>query len=230
MSDRTDLDPSASATGISDIIHDAFDYPAHRVVGTCAEARAWVDNSILPARDKSSLRSFVERFPAAAFYRDDSVLLDHLESRNEVVLPQSIREVRQVLSGLGPDAEVRFDDFENNLSPRADHVDDDDGYIDLWYGDRFSGYLQDEDRDLLRTSAECYPILCATTGVNYLLAADLRDSGDGRVIDVCDEDIMDNRYDGIPGTESVYMAFESYARMLAHVVEYRMADGVVIRA
>ncbi|WP_327086338.1 hypothetical protein OIE66_28910 [Nonomuraea sp. NBC_01738] len=216
-------------SAIQDILYDTFDYPAHRETGSAAQALRWVEHSALPEPDKAALRAFVGRFPGLTFYRDDETLLAHLERRNAVTLPPSLREIRRTLSGLGPDAHVRFDDFDDWRSPRADHTDD-DGYLDLWYEDRFAGYLQDEDRDLLMTGAACFPILSATTGVEYLLAADLRDSAGGRVVDVCDEDIMDNLYDGKPGTDSVYLAFESYARMLSHVIECRTNDGTLIRA
>jgi hypothetical protein len=209
---------------------DTFDYAAHRVVGSRGEALNWVDRSSLSEADKGALRVFVDRFPDLAFYRDDAILLAHLELRNAVILPPWLRKVRQVLSGLGPEVQIRFDDFDDWSGPRADHTDDEDGFIDLWYGDRFVGYLQEEDRDLLMTGAECYPILSATTGVDNLLAADLRDPADGRIVDLCDEDIMDNLYAGRPGTGSVYPAFTSYASMLSHVVECRMEDGAVIRA
>ncbi|GAA4623928.1 hypothetical protein GCM10023196_022110 [Actinoallomurus vinaceus] len=230
MSEGPDIAPDSPSTDIPDIISDKFDYPAHRVIGSAAEAVNWVECSSLPEVDKAAFRVFVDRFPGLTFYRDDAALLAHLELRNAVVLPPWLWEVRQTLSGLGPDVQIRFDDFDDWLSPRADDTDDDDGFIDLWYEDRFFGYLQDEDRDRLMTGAECYPILSATTGVEYLLAADLRDPANGRIVDLCDEDIMDNRYAGRPGTESVYPAFESYASMLSHIIECRMEDGTVIRA
>jgi len=217
--------PSADILAIMD---DTFDYPAHRVVGSSAEAFDWTGRSSLPEEDKTALLAFVDRFPGAAFYRDDAVLLDQLERRNAVTLPPWLREIRQVLAGPGPDAHIRFDGFDY-LGPRTDRTDD-DGFIDLWYEDNFFGYLQEEDRDLLRSGAECYPILCATTSANHLLAADLGDPENRHVLDLCDEDIMDNRYAGIPGTESVHPAFESYASMLSHIVECRAKDGTVTRA
>jgi hypothetical protein len=207
----------------ADIITDEFDYAAHRTAGSSADALAWIGRSSLPDGDKVALRVFVDRFPGLVFHRDDAALLAHLERRNGVVLPPWLREIRQVLSGPGPDAEVRFDDFDDQSNPRADRTDD------LWYGDRSVGYLQEEDRDLLRTGAECYPILSATTGVEYLLAADLGDPGDGRIFDLCDEDVMDDLYGGRPGADSVHPAFASYASMLAHIVECRV-DGAVVRA
>ena len=228
MPEGPDID--SSSTGTPDIVYDKFDYPAHRVTGSAAEALNWVGRSSLPVVDKDALRIFVGRFPGLTFYRDDAILLAHLELRNAVVLPPWLWEIRQALSGLGPDVQVRFDDFDDWHSPRADDTDDEDGFIDLWYGDRFFGYLQDEDRDLLMTGAQCYPILSASTGVNNLLAVDLRDPADRRIVDLCDEDIMDNRYDGKPGTESVYPAFASYASMLSHIIECRLKDGAVIRA
>ncbi|GAB3960563.1 hypothetical protein GCM10029978_010170 [Actinoallomurus acanthiterrae] len=230
MPDYPETDSRIPSVDIPDILYDTFDYPAHRVVGSSAEAFDWVGRSSLPEEDKAALGVFVERFPGAAFYRDDVVLLDHLEQRNAVKLPPWLREIRQVLSGLGPDVDVRFDDFDELASPRADNTDDDDGFIDLWYGDRFLGYLQGEDRDLLMIGARCYPILGATTGVNYLLAADLNDPENRHIVDLCDEDVMDNLYDGRPGTGSVYPAFESYVSMLSHIIEFRTTDGTVIRA
>ncbi|UGQ11331.1 hypothetical protein LO772_31800 [Yinghuangia sp. ASG 101] len=211
-------------------MYDSFDYAAHRVMGSADEAVGWVDRSSLPEEDKAALRGFVKRFPRLSFYRDDDVLLDHLELRNVVVLPPWLRKVRQVLSGPGPDVQVRFDGFDH-WNPRADHSAGEIGdVIDLWYEDNFFGYLQDEERDLLRNGAECYPVLCATTGVNYILGANLGDPDDGRIVDLCDEDVMDDCHDGRPGIESVFPAFESYASMLSHVIECRTGDGAVIRA
>ena len=209
-------------------MYDTFDYPAHRVVGSSAEALDWIGRSSLPEEDKTALRAFVGRFPGAAFHRDDAVLLDHLEQRNAVILPPWLREVRQVLAGPGPESHVRFDGFDYE-GPRADRTDD-DGFIDLWYEDGFTGYLHEEDRDLLRDGAACYPILCATTSVNHLLAADLGDPENRHVLDLCDEDVMDDQHAGRPGTESVHPAFASYAAMLSHVVACRTKDGTVIRA
>ncbi|GAA4630111.1 hypothetical protein GCM10023196_054110 [Actinoallomurus vinaceus] len=229
MSEYSETSPRTSSAEIPDILYDTFDYLAHRVVGSSAEAFGWIDRSLLPDEDKIALRVFVERFPGADFYRDDAVLLDHLEQRNAVILPPWLREIRQVLSGLGPDAQVRFDDFDI-WNPRADRIDDDDEFIDLWYEDNFFGYLQEEDRDLLRNGAECYPILCVTKSVNYLLAADLSDPENRHIVDLCDEDVMDDRYAGRAGTESVFPAFKSYANMLSHIVECRTKDGTVIRA
>lgn len=229
MPNRADADSGDASRSIPDIMCDTFDYAAHRVTGSADEALGWVGRSSLPEDDKAALRVFVKRFPGVAFYRDNEVLLDHVERRNAVILPPWLRQVRRVLSGPGPDVQVRFDDFDH-WTPRADHIDDDGDAIDLWYEDNFFGYLQDEDRDLLRNGAECYPILCATTGVNYMLAADLGAPDDGRIVDLCNEDIMDNRYEGRPGTASVYPAFTSYASMLAHIVECRTGDGTVIRA
>jgi hypothetical protein len=229
MPDFPETGSRTPSADIPDIMHDIFDYPAHRGVGSSAEAFDWIGCSSLPEKDKTALGVFVERFPGAVFYRDDVTLLDHLEQRNAVRLPPWLREIRQVLSGLGPDAQVRFDDFDE-WCPRADRTDDDDGFIDLWYVDNFFGYQQKEDRDLLGNGARCYPILGATTGVNYLLAADLGDPQNRQIVDLCDEDIMGDRYEGRPGTESVFPAFESYASMLSHIVECRTKDGTVIRA
>ena len=230
MPEGPGIGPGPSPAGIADILHDTFDYPAYRVTGSAAEALDWIARSPLPEADKDALGVFVDRFPGLAFYRDDPALLAHLELRNAVALPPWLREARQVLSGPGPDVQVRFDDFDDRRSPRADDTDDQDGFISLWYGDRFFGYLQGEDRDLLMSGAGCYPILSAATGASYLLAASLRDPADRRILDLCDEDIMDNLHDGTPGTASAYPAFTSYASMLSHIIECRSQDGTVIRA
>ncbi|WP_219470975.1 hypothetical protein [Nonomuraea rhizosphaerae] len=228
MSEDPEAGSGFPSAGIQDFVHDAFDYPAHRVRGSAAEALDWVEQSSLAEIDKAALRVFVGRFPGIAFYRDDAALLDQLERRNAVVLPSWLREIRQTLAGPGPDVEIRFDAFDDSRGPRADRTGD-DGFVDLWYGDRSAGYLQDEDRELLMVGAGCYPLLSATAGVEYLLAADLRDSSNGLIADLCDEDIMDDLHEGGPGVESGCPAFESYASMLSHVIECRMRDGTVIR-
>jgi hypothetical protein len=232
--DRSDAGSRDSAGGILDIMYDTFDYAACRETGSAGEALNWVSHSSLLEPDKAALGTFVERFPEIVFYRDTAVLLDHLERRNAVVLPPWLRVIRQVLSGPGPDAQVRFDDFDYSGSPRTDRTGD-DGDLNLWYEDNFFGYRQDEERDLLRSGAECYPILGAgpsanNVSVGYLLAADLGNPDNQHIIDLCDEDIMDDLYADRPGTESTFPAFESYARMLSHIVECRAADGTVIRA
>ncbi|WP_171162936.1 hypothetical protein [Streptomyces sp. I05A-00742] len=96
--------------------------------------------------------------------------------------------------------------------------------------DRFLGYLQDEEHNLLRNGAECYPILGSETGVNYLLAANLGTPDDANIFDLCDEDIMDACHAGTSGTGYVFPAFTSYASMLSHIVECLTEDGTVIRA
>jgi hypothetical protein len=222
-------DSADASGGIDDIMYDTFDYAAHRIIGSADRVLARVADSSLPEADKAALRAFVGRFPTIAFHHDDEILLDHLERRNAVVLPASLRRIRQVLSGPGPEVQVRFDDFDQ-WTPHSDITDGDDDVIGLWYEDNFFGYLQAEDRDLLRNGAECYPILSATTGVTYVLAADLAHPDDVHIVDLCDEDVMDDRFAGRPGTESVFPAFSSYASMLAHIAQCRMPDGTVIRA
>ncbi|MFJ8745303.1 hypothetical protein ACIRL2_38755 [Embleya sp. NPDC127516] len=230
MPEHTDA-RSRDFGGIADIIYDDFDYGAHRVTGSASEALDWIGRSSLPEEDKAALRVFVARFPGIVFHRDEAALLDHLERRNAVVLPSWLREVRQVLSGPGPEVQVRLDFDRHN--PPADHDGndyDESDSDDLWYEDNFFGYRQDEERDLLKNGAECYPILSATTSVNYLLAADLGNPDNRHIVDVCDEDVMDDLHDGRPGTDSVSSAFVSYASMLTYVIECRTEDGTVVRA
>ena len=126
---------------VMDVMDDTFDYPAYRVTGSAAEAVTWVESSSLPTADKAALRVFVARFPGLTFYRDDAALLAQLEVRNAVALPPCLREIRRTLSGPGPDVQIRFDGFDgfdDGRGPRADRTDD-DGFIDLWYGDRSFG-------------------------------------------------------------------------------------------
>src|SRR3569833_4680284 len=117
--------PSADILASKD---DTFDYPAHRVVGSSAEAFDWTGRSSLPEEDKTALLAFVDRFPGAAFYRDDAVLLDQLERRNAVTLPPWLREIRQVLVGPGLVAFFRFVGFDN-LGPRTERTDDDGFFV-----------------------------------------------------------------------------------------------------
>lgn len=209
-----------------DIALDVFDYPAHRVMGSAEQARGWIDQSSLDPSAKVAMRSFVDRFPTITFYRDSAALLNYLERRNEVTLPHWLREVRQTLSGPAPEIEVRFDDFDH-LGPTSDDVAE-DGFLENCYSDHSFGYLEDEQRTLFVDGAGCYPILSATTGSRHLLAVNLLSPDDERILSFCDEDIMDARYDGKPGTVSVYPAFDSYPRMLSRIVECRLADGTVV--
>ena len=121
--------------------------------------------------DKHTLRTVIDRFPTVMFYRDDATLLDHLERRNEVTLPGWLRQARQTLAGPVPGVRIRFDDFDH-LGPFSD-TRAEDGFLKMTYGDHFVGYTQDEQRALFLDEAGCYPILSATNGVQYQLAASL---------------------------------------------------------
>jgi hypothetical protein len=197
-------------------------------IGSAREARGWIDGSALAAADRLALHGLVDRFPTLTFCRDDPALLDDLERRNEVGLPRWLRAIRQTLAGPGPDVAIRFDDFDH-VGPHSDKVAD-DGFLELRFTDHFFGYVQAEQRELFLDGAGCYPILSATTGVQYVLAVSLLAPDDERIVEFCDEDIMDNVYEGTAGTDSVDIAFDSYPRMLSHIVECHLPDGTVVRS
>lgn len=212
-----------------EILGDEFDYAAHRVVGSADDARSWIERSALPEEDARALHRLIDRFPGLTFYRDDLAMLDHLEWRNKVALPQWLLTVRQVLAGPGPNVKVRFDGFDNERVRRMGRMTS-DGPLPPLYKDRSFGYLEEEDRDLLMGEAGCYPLLSASTHVEYILAANLADPEDPRIVDLCDEDIADAVSAGDPGVDHVRPAFDSYARMLSRIAECHLLDGTVVRA
>jgi hypothetical protein len=179
-------------------VGSSSDDTTHRLVGSATDALGWIERSTVSERDRQALRRLVERFPTLTFYRDDATRLDRAERDNKVTLPPWLRAARQVLAGPMPDVRLRFDDFEH-LGPRSDNVAD-DGFLDLDYDDHF-GYVNDEQRGLF-LRAGCFTIFAATDSVLNVLAARLG-AGEEGIVEYCDEDLMDNEYDGLPGADSV---------------------------
>ena len=191
-----------------------FDSTKHRIGGNSSEAAIWVQTSSLLDEDKAYLLTFIQRFSSLVFFREDDALLDHVETIDRVKLPLWFREMRKVLAFVDPPLHVRFDDYDH-LLPRSDDVED------TWY--RFElGYGDDEQRELFFGQAGCYPIGdWFGTGYSYL-AINLWDENDPSILEFARENLMDNILDGKPARASVRAAFDSYPRMLSHIVEVRL--------
>lgn len=87
----------------------------------------------------------------------------------------------------------------------------------------------DEQRDLLIEGA-LFPIGDWIETGRSTLAIKLDTPKNQRVYEYTQEDLWDNKYDGRPVFESVYLAFHSYAEMLGHIVAIQLQDGKVIEA
>lgn len=197
-----------------------FDLSKHRVRGDSSEAASWVRASSLPDEDKEKLLSFISHFSGLTFFHEDDELLDHVESIDRVKLPSWFRQLRKVLAFVDPPMQVRFDDYEH-LLPRSDDIEDAWYAFDLGYGD-------EEQRELFLEKAGCYPIGdWVGTGYSYL-AINLWDDSDRRILEFAREDLLDNVLNGKPARASVRAAFDSYSRMLSHIVQGRLQDGTLV--
>jgi hypothetical protein len=130
-----------------------------------------------------------------------------------VVLPPWFREVRSTLAFLEPHVLVRFDDFQWYDSPRAEDVEG------TWYDLRLG--CSDGERDLFTGDGGIYPIGNDWDDGETHVGVDLANPTDRRIFDFHGEDLLDNKLDGRPVRYSRYAIFDSYARMLAHVVDVR---------
>jgi hypothetical protein len=194
-----------------------FDASQDLTLGTAGDAIAWLEASSLPEDERRLLARFVERFPDLTFSRETDETFDRTAAAEQVTLPDWFRAVRTTLAFVHPPVRVRFDDFDS-LNPRSDDVED------IWY-DLRPGYGDSEQRQLFRDEAGCYPIgRWFGTDQSYL-AVNLEDAGDRRIHEFAAGDLRDNLYDGKPARASVYVAFDSYASMLAHIIETEPPDG-----
>ena len=180
----------------------------------------WVRTSSLSDDGKGELIRFIGRFRALTFFKEDDPLLDHLEEVDRVKLPPWFRTVRKTLAFVDPPMQVRFDDYDHVL-PGSDDVEDAWYVFDLGYGD-------DEQRRLFHDEAGCYPIGdWRATGYSSL-AIGMLDERDERILEFTRQDLLDNVLNGKPARASVRCAFDSYPRMLAHIVQGRLPGGVLI--
>lgn len=199
-----------------------FSFDAHRTVGDSTVAVGWIAASRLPAEQKVHLQRFVDAFPSLGFFKEDDGLLDHLEEADQVTLPTGLREVRKTVAFVEPPMLVRVDDYRY-LTPRSDIVEK------VWYDIRL-GYADEEQRELFHDEAGLYPIGSWRGTNRSYLAVDLQDPDDERVFECASQDLIDNSIDGRPVRDSVYPIFDSYAEMLAHIVEGRRPDGTAVEA
>ncbi len=159
---------------------------------------------------------------------DNAALLDHVEQRDQLTLPRWFRDQRQVLAFVAAPAAhhgalVRFDDFDQ-LGPRSDTLDR------IWYAIELDGYRDDEQRELFLDQAASYPIGQWPHTDRSFLAIHTADLDDPRIYEFAAQDLLDNVLDGGAARDSVYPAFDSYARMLSHIIEVKGAGDQVIAA
>lgn len=202
---------------------DPFDIDAHRIRGNARDAADWVRQSSLADDQKDLLLRFIARFPSLSYFKDDAALLDHIEQRDQLTLPGWFREQRQVLAFVTPPALVRVDDFDH-LSPRSDTLDG------IWYAIELDGYRDDEQRELFLDQATSYPIGYWPHTDRSFLAINTADHDDQRIYEFAAQDLLDNVLDGGAARDSVYPAFDSYARMLSHIIEVKDVSGQVTAA
>lgn len=199
-----------------DITHS--EYQRHLTRGDAAAARLWIERSTLPEDDKADLTRFVATFPSLTYVKEDPTLLDRYAEADQVTLPQWFRDVRSTLAFVEPHVLVRVDDFQWYFSPRADDVEE------IWY-DLRPGCSGEEERDLFTGDSAIYPIGSDWDDGETHIGIDLENPVDRRIFDFHGEDLLDNKLDGRPVRGSLYPVFDSYAQLLAHVVEVRPLPG-----
>lgn len=201
-----------------------FAYERPYTQGTADEARTWVISSGLPEETKNALLRFINRFPKQLFYKQKVKLLEDIEAKHRVKLPEWLRAIRQTLADVnyGKLVWVKFDEFDG-WSPRSDEIDE------IWYMVGLTGYANDEQRDLLINGA-LFPIGDWIETGRSTLAIKLDDPQNQQVYEYTEQDLWENLSDGFPVFESARVVFNSYAEMLGHIVALRLENGEIIEA
>lgn len=196
------------------------------VVGTAAEARAWIAAAKLPAPDRAALVRFVDRFPSLAFYRETDATIARHERAAGLGFPAWFKAIRGALAGVhGTPGRVRiwFRGFGVDDSPREDVAHE------LAYTLAPPQYGSDERRRLLGEACTALPIAIDARGGRSTLCIGLDRSNKTEIYDCCEEDLRDNEAAGRSPDASFYRAFDTYRSMLHHIVAVEV-DGTRISA
>lgn len=196
----------------------------HVTVGDAGDAERWVEAARLPDGDLAALRRFVARFPTACFFREDAVLGARIGAEAGVTFPDWFLALRsRALTSVEPRRRVlmRFDAFDGPHSPRAEYANT------IWYELNLRP-IEDPYVAKMYETCGAFPIGRWPAEMRSTLVIPLA-ADDGRILECAEADLFDARADGRNPTGSMYVAFESYASMLGHVVEI-MVDGEAIKA
>jgi hypothetical protein len=200
----------------------AFDFESHREFGDREDALRWTHDEFDAARH-ASLQRFIERFPAAVFFREDDAFHAMAERHAGVSLPSSYRNARKVLAGAIPErsAEYRVDRFDGP-SPAETGVSEQE----IWYRPQLASYNSDE-APVFRDAARVYPFSRWPVQGRSVLAVSL--DGDRRdILEYRESDV----YDVLQRTRrpdlALYPVYASYADLLGHIVAFKLPGDFLV--
>jgi len=195
--------PPSTAVSASDIV-------SARVIGDAGDALGWIDRSDLPAGEADALRRFVSGFSGLVYYRDGEPTLADTEQTEEVRLPEWYRTARMTLGFAFPGEFV--------TSFLAGREDDD---IDYDIG--LSGY--DSSSGPGMKAAGYFPVAVASDhSVTFAIKLE---GHDRRIYELREEWYEEPKR--APKKGGPWVAFPSYAAMLANIVSIQRADGTLVR-
>jgi hypothetical protein len=210
--------PQLGSVTILQPFQPTFDFQSHRIIGQAEDAKRWVNESELDLKEKTALLSFVDRFPGIGFFKEDDELLNYVEQRDSIKLPDWLRAIRKTLAyPYHPEQylSLQFDRFETDWM----ELGNDETYSVF----NLRGSLYPEEREAVIVRAGAFPIGNGGPSDQRVLAINLKDPNDKCVYHFVDQDVFDDLF-------KVYLvAFKSYAEMFDHIVAIRFADGTEIR-
>jgi hypothetical protein len=200
--------------------HHSLDASEHIAIGYRDQAREWLQETHLPGQEIALLNRFLDNFPKALFYKEDSTFVHQAAERHHVELPGWFVDLRKTFAFVMPYhdfVEVQFNRRQLQLIFGEQR--------DAWFSLGLRGIDNEGQRPILEIN-RCFPIGAKTPEGDQVLAISL-DSQDRMIYTYS---LEDQAVDGSLPPDAIRPCATSYGDLLSSIVALRLNGRNIVHA